>query len=349
MARVEFTEENRVATTNFDYPKLRLRQGEQARILLLENPNREWVHSLHKPVVINGVASMTLKERKDKSTYETNLMKFVAKSICLGDAGILKDKGSDPRNCPMCKLALEHPEYARPPEYKYAMHVIRYRTKAGSHDLATPFSVELLVWSFSSGVYNKLIGFKEEWDAVAPDGSRRPGLPTHDLLLTCAQETFQTFDISVANKAAWLQSPEWTQLTKETFQENQIPDLAIACGTQKRREWVDQDITAVLEAWAEVHAAEAGSGAVAPGVDLDASLDSLLNTAKAVTKPALDTTPVPDLSVPSITADMVDTDGVLLNDQPTAEVPEEPTTVPAALNSGLGIDNFDDLLKDLNQ
>lgn len=262
MPRVAFAAENKVATTNYDYPKLKLKNGERARIIVgLEDPIVEYVHTLRKPQIINGQPQMFKAERKDGSTYDDYKMDFISRPICLGDATILSDKGSDPKNCPMCKLAQEHPDYTSAPQRRYAMHVIRYRTKGGTTDIQTPFSVEVLVWSYTDKTFNKIVDFKEEWG----------DLRKHDLLLgPCTNETFQQFDITVAAKAAWLEDAERKQLTITTFKENQIPDLTIAAGSVKQKQWVEADIQTILEAWGAVNGAEVETGDVT-GLDEDLS------------------------------------------------------------------------------
>jgi len=268
MPRVTFEEENRVAVTNYDYPKLKLKNGERARILVgLENPVMEFVHTLRKPQIINGVPQMETKERKDKSTYEDYKTDFITKAICLGDAEILKTVGADPKNCPMCKLAKDFPDYAQEPQRRYAMHIIRYRTKAGTTNLQTPYSVEVLVWGFADKVFNKLIDAKKEWT----------DLRKHDLLLgPCTSENFQQFDIAVASNVEWLLDPtkERQKTTALSFKENQIPDLSIACGSPKQPQWIAQDIAAVMEAWAQVK----GATVVEASTEgLDADLSGLLD------------------------------------------------------------------------
>lgn len=269
MPRVEFSPENKVATTDYGYPKLKLALNERARILVgLEAPWSEYVHNLNKPQIINGEVQTkeVVNERTKKKSVET-ITDFVSKPICLGDPTILAEKGSDPAHCPMCKLAKDHPDFAKPPQRRYAMHVIHYRTKStkdGTIELVKPFSVECEVWAFTTPIFNKLIDFQEEWG----------DLRKHDLLLgPCTNPLFQQFDITVAAKAAWLLDPEWKKQAWDTFQENQIPDLSIACGTPKKREWVEEDVQTILDAWAEVNAGPSSD----VDVDLDADLSSLLD------------------------------------------------------------------------
>lgn len=351
MPRVEFKAENKVATTNYDYPKLKLKNGEKARILVgLESPIVEYVHTLRSPQIVNG-QPQTVEVTNDRTGAKTTeyKMDFISRPLCLGDATILSEKGSDPKNCPMCKLAQEHPDYTQPPQRRYAMHVIRYRTKNGTTDLTTPFSVETLVWSFTDKVFNKITDFREEWG----------DLRKHDLLLgPCTNEMFQQFDITVAAKAAWLESAERKELTAQTFKENQIPDLTIAAGSPKQKQWVDQDIQKILEAWGAIM----GASSAEDDADLDADLSGLLGgdedtfEAQAAKKGAAEETTADD--------DVDDLLGDLANDdEPEAEVsfddePEEapapkkaPAKKPAAKSEPAPAadepDNFDDLLADL--
>lgn len=343
MPRVEFKSENKVATTNYDYPKLKLKNGEKARVLVgLEDPIVEYVHTLRAPQVVNGQAQ-TIEVKNDRTGATTTEFKmdFISRPLCIGDATILSEKGSDPKNCPMCQLAKGHPDYTQPPQRRYAMHVIRYRTKNGTTDLTTPFSVEVLVWSFTDKIFNKITDFREEWG----------DLRKHDLLLgPCTNEMFQQFDITVAAKAAWLEDAERKQLTALTFKENQIPDLTIAAGSPKQKQWIDADIDKILEAWAQVN----GTPAAEDDADLDADLSGLLGgdddtfekPAAAKSAPAAD--------------DVDDLLGGLGDDEPSTSVDpdEEPEAAPAKTAPAKKApakeaaaepeaDNFDDLLADL--
>jgi hypothetical protein len=269
MGRITFSTENKKATTNYDYPKLKLKSGESARILLLETaPVVEYVHTLNKPVIVNGLPVVIQAERKDGTKYDDFKMDFISRPICLGDESILDEKGSDPKNCPICQLAKDNPDAAKAPQRRFAMHVIRYKTKPGGATLVTPYSVETLVWAFTERMFGKIADFKEEWG----------DLRKHDLILgPCTNEMFQQFDISVGAKAAWMEDKERQQLTARTFKENQIEDLSIACGTRKEKKWIDEDIKSIKEAWQQANGAPAPeSGTVTVGGDLDAGLDDLL-------------------------------------------------------------------------
>lgn len=329
--RVEFKADNKVAKTNYDYPKLKLKTGERARILVgLESPIVEYVHTLRKPQVINGIPQMTMEKRKDQTEYETNKMDFVGRPLCLGDGGILADKGIDPKNCPICKLAQSNPDMTGAPQRRYAMHIIRYRTKPGSVDVATPFAPEVLVWSFTDTVFNKIVDAAEEWG----------DLRKHDLLLgPCKSENFQQFDISVAAQAAWLENPEAKALTVETFKSNQIPDLSIACGSAKELRWIEEDLTSIKAAWAEV------SGATAAPVNttsLDSDLSGLMGgddtwaDGKTEAEAAAEKATAPAASDDDLLAD--------LDSFAPSAAEEAPAPAAPAKSDAVEADNFDDLL-----
>jgi hypothetical protein len=364
MPRVEFKSENKVATTSYDYPKLKLKSGERARIIVgLEDPIVEYVHTLRKPQIINGVPQTIKAERKDGSTYDDYKMDFISRPICLGDATTLADKGSDPKNCPMCKLAQEHSDYTSAPQRRYAMHVIRYRTKPGDkQELSTPFSVDVLVWSYTDKTFNKIVDFREEWG----------DLRKHDLLLgPCTNETFQQFDITVAAKAAWLEDDERKRLTAQTFKENLIPDLTIAAGSVKQKQWVEQDIQSILEAWGQVHGAQSGADATGLDEDLNGLLGgddekwadgkSEADRQREFAASQETTTPEDD---EDLLAGLDEFAGNTTSNPEVAEEPEaeeEPAAPPAKKSSAKskpapeeapavaeeGVDNFDDLLADL--
>lgn len=344
MPRVEFKAENKVATTNYDYPKLKLKVGERARVLLLEDPVVEYVHTLRKPQIINGIPQMFTDKRRDGSEFEANKMDFLSRPLCLGDATILADKGSDPKNCPMCKMAQTNPDFTGAPQRRYAMHVIRYRTKAGTTDLLTPYSVETLVWAFTDTIFNKLVDFKEEWG----------DLRKHDLLLGPCQvpEHFQKFDITVAAKAGWMEDAERQKLTVQTFRENQIPDLTIACGSVKEKHWIEEDLAAIQDAWKTVSGAEAEPAGL-DSTSLDDDLGGLLGGSDekwADSAPADDEAPK---SEDTSSGDVDDLLGSLDNFTPdeTPEAEETPVKeAPAkaatkAKKVEPAVDNFDDLLK----
>jgi len=216
---------------------------------------------------------------------------------------------------------------AQAPQRRYAMHVIRYKTKAGTFDLITPYSIEVLVWSFTDKIFNQIADAANEWG----------DLRKHDLILgPCTNETFQQFDLSVGSKAAWLEDAQRKDLTATAFRENQIEDLAIACGSKKEKRWIEEDLNKIREAWSQIN------GANTSAVD-DGSLDDDLNDLLGAKTPAATTAPAaPKDEVDLSTAtDLTDLLGE--TETPATEAVAEPVEVAAAPSA----DNFDDLLADL--
>jgi hypothetical protein len=248
LPKIKFSSELKKQETNYNFPKLKLEQGEKARIVCLEDPTVEYHHRIQQPKLdADGAPLMeNLKDRNGRE-YEAHEMQFKSTPLCLGDFETLEEKGSDPKNCPMCAMAKDHPDWMKGPARRFAMHVIKYRTKANSTDLATPFSVECVVWSFTDRIYSKLVDFRNE------HGSEEDGLKKKDLLLgPCENKMFQKFDIAISSKAEWLASEERMTRTAETFNDNQIEDLAIAIGSKKPKHFVEQDLEDVTKAWRAV-------------------------------------------------------------------------------------------------
>src|SRR5690606_26108976 len=101
-------------------------------------------------------------ERKDGSTYEINVMEFVGNPLCSGVEDTLEEKGTDPANCSVCALVEQFPKRFSAPRRRYVAHVMRYRTKAGTFDITSPFAVEVLVWSFTDKKFNTIVDIAEE-------------------------------------------------------------------------------------------------------------------------------------------------------------------------------------------
>ena len=357
MGRIEFAQENKVATVNYDYPKFRLKKGEKARIQVgLESPVAEYVHTVRKPVIVNGKPEReaVTNPRTNKTTMELK-KEFMGKPLCIGDPAVLATKAIDPKNCPLCALAAKSADYTAPPQRRFAMHVFKYRVKSGSFDVANPFGGELLVWGFTDKMFNKIADFREDFGG---------DLRKHDLNLgPCTNEDFQQFDVTPSLTAEWLKDKDRLEYVKTTFRENQIEDLTIACGSPKQKSWMEEDAQTVLETWAEVKAAEStGSGT---STSLDTDLSALLDDDKAPAKdadgwsaegPSAEDGAVDDgldalLGGSDTTADATpsaadDDLSALLNgsDEPEAPAAE---TAPAAADAGPASDNFDDLLADM--
>lgn len=273
MPKIKFSTESVKSTNNFDYPKLKLEQNERARIVCLQDePEVEYVHTLQAPQVVDGEAVMETNKTSKGVEYQANKFDFKGRVICKGDFGTLENKGSDPVNCPMCKMAKDHPDWMKAPQRRFAMHVVRYKTQSGKFDVQTPFQVEVLVWSFTDRTYGKLVEFMNE----------HGDLKAKDLMLgPCENKNWQKYDIAISSKAEWLAADERKKLTAETFKENQIPDLRVAIGTVKADNFLTQDLGDIEDKWREVEGLKPAAGSTA---DLSTGLDGLLDSKPAANK-----------------------------------------------------------------
>jgi len=332
MVSIEFGTQNKAKSNAF--PKLKLEKDEVARIVLLENPVMEFVHTLKAPQISNGKAQFEEKARKDGTKYSTNTLDFVSRFVCIGDEAILMDKASDPRNCPACALAAGT-DYTAAPQRRFAMHVIKYGTENGTSKVRVPYSVDSVVWAFTDKVFNKISDFREEHGA----------LDKHDLILKCENKDFQNYDISISGKAVWRENADDAKRTVETLKNNRATDLSFFCGSKKERQWIEEDVKKVRDAWAQAKgqtADDAGTPTAEVGGNLDAGLDDLLNLGAGAA--AQSSFPAEDSSPSGSVSDDDDLlAGLLGNDSPAEETQAE--EAPAASDdSG---DNFDDLLKGL--
>lgn len=341
MPKIGFKTENKKAQVSYDYPKLKLKNQERARIAVLQEPEMEYVHNFRKPVIENGKAVMETAKRRDGGEYQTEKMAFVRNPICRGDFATLEEKGSDPKNCPACKMAADNPDWLQAPKRRYAMHVIRYRTQSGSFKVADPFAVEVLVWSFPDRIFNKLIEFGEELGG---------DIKKADLMLgPCENESFQKFDITIGQKAEWAVSDETKKLTKATLQGGMIPNLKIAIGNDQTEHYMNQDLEAISEAWTQV------KGATEPQntASLSEGLDNLFDgqngkkeekkTTEAQENWADETTETPADEAPKSKS----TDDDLLGDLLGSSPDEDKPAAAKAESKESDPDNFDDLLNSI--
>lgn len=224
-----------------DYPKLKLKTGEYARVLVIDKfPTFAYVHTLRAPKILNGEPVKKTVERKDGSSFTDFVKDYIGQPQCLGDPGIMKDKGVDVRNCPLCARSQESAEIEQA-KRRMAQHVIQYGTKPGGWDLRLPFGVELVVWSYTDQIYNKLNNISNQYG----------NLRDRDLLLgPCTDEGFQKFEVMVGPDAAWQKSEQLKATVLETYRENRYPgDLESLCGRKVERAWMLNDIERIAERW----------------------------------------------------------------------------------------------------
>lgn len=245
MARVSFSDPLPKNREKNLIPKLKLEDGETARIACLELPFSGYRHTLEKPVIRNGKALFKTVERKDKSTYETHAMEFVSAFLCLGDEGIMEENGVDVENCPACYASTRSDE-VKPPKRRYAMNVVKYNLKPGTTELTSSYGVTVIPWEFSDTTFQKIRKFVlEGYD-----------LKEKDLVLgPCTNKDFQKFEIMPSLTGAWLGSESSKKATLEAFKENKVSqeDLESLCGIKKERKWIELDLAEVHDRWVEIN------------------------------------------------------------------------------------------------
>lgn len=278
MPKMEFKSSNKVQQQE-QFPKLKLKNGENKRILAIEEPVVNYVHTIRAPKITNGKASTEIKTRKDNSQYETFQLEYISNPICLGDFNILQERGVDPKNCPACAAAIEPDGGLDRPKRRFAMHVVVYKTKPDGRTLSSPFQCEVVVWGFTDQVFNKLTDFAD----IQGD------LRDHDLYLgPCTDETFQKYEIVAGPTAAWKDDAARKSLVQETYNENQAADLDVFCGRKASREWVEADVQKALKQWAIANGTAVPNklDLAAGNAQLATGLESLLGEEPAAAKPS---------------------------------------------------------------
>jgi hypothetical protein len=273
MPTLSFTPDNKTEFAS-DFPRLKLDQNERKRILCLQEPNFGYVHTFRAPKIVNGKPEYASVKQKDGSFANELVKDFIGRPMCLGDLGLLQDKGVDAVNCPACERAIASDEIDRP-QRRFAMPVIVYQTKPGGFDVASPFGCSCVVWNFTDMVFNKLVDIKEEW------GSLRDV----DLKLgPCENKVFQKYDISAAREAAWKTSEDRTAQVVACFKENQPKDIDALIGRRIERTWMTEDLNKVAARWRivngapPVHDTDGATESLADGL---AGLDAALTTPTA--------------------------------------------------------------------
>lgn len=358
MPVVEFKPENKKQDED-QFPKLKLDMNEYARIICIEKqPHFEYVHKLTKPRIVAGKPDYKTQKRKDGTEYTALEMDFISQPFCLGDIGIIQDKGSDPVNCPLCAEAANS-DIVKPPERRFAMNVFKYTMSPGANfTVAEPFGGQIVAWVFTEKLFSRLADLSTEWG----------GLQNNDLNLgpiTQPPVAYQKFDISVAATAEWKKTQANIDYLKAVAKDGRCPDLSKLCGRKVPAEFLTSDLEEIRNAWLQVKAYESGTPVVTPdaqpAVDLTAGLEGLLDE-PVITEPASETAtvvPIEEATIRdvagaapapvSVTPDTSLDD--LLSDEPASPeaepvvdltgVTEAAPTPPAPVGESL---DFDDLL-----
>lgn len=286
MPRMEFSQENKVSSGT-DFPKLKLAMGEKARIVCIEEPNAEYTHNLRAPELVQGKPVMETVKNKDGSTYDKMKLEFIGRPICMGDWDVVSKGALDTANCPACAAAKGGD--VEGPVRRFAMHVVQYNTKAGSHALANPFGVSIKIWAFTDFVYGKLADLRDEWGPLLKK----------DLNLECTNAGFQNYEMNVGSSTGYLDPnhPDRLELVKQTFAENQAKDLADYCGRKTTASYMKIDVDKVIARYQQMNGTALDKVAVAEVQNLDLGLNALLDeTSPSAATSTSDKTEVVDLA-----------------------------------------------------
>jgi hypothetical protein len=314
----------------FDFPKLKLRHGERARInFLQEEPLADYVHVFRAPVIINGKAETEQVEQRDGMVTRMK-MAFIRQVICLGEYDVLKEKGVDSSGqCPACAASVKYSDAVPPPQRRFAANVLRYKCSPGGFAVAEPYQVEVIAWAFPQRTFDRLITLLEEQE---PKNLRH-----HDLMLgPCENEGFQKFDIQMSAKAEWLLSEERKKLTAEVWHSGQSENLGVFLGQRRSANEISEDVQVVLLRHRQAQ------GLPTPEVQVgESEVDTLLDEMSS-SPPAESEIPASDYPVALSEADPLRRGSDDLLKVEAAETPE----------AGNGEDkpvSFEDLLKDIEQ
>lgn len=335
MVKLTFNSSNK-KDTGGDFPALKLIHGEKARILCIEpEPEVGFIHNLRAPAVLaDGTPVMEKVKTKGGGMVDRQKMDFIGRHLCFGNIEtLLEPAGRDPQNCITCAKSVEHADMIDPPQRKFAMHVVKYKVIPGSFNVQTPFQAELLVWAFTDKRFGQISDIAEE----------HGDLRSRDLMLgPCENADYQNYDIAVAGKAVWAETPEYTEFVKVLYASNKIPDLTVAIGRKVEPTMAAEDIQKVIMRYqmvrgtamlADAAPAGAAAGAIGGGMSAGTDLDALLGggvgaTATPATAPSMNFAP-----------ESVEAPGVV-SEAPAAAEEEAPQEAPKVLN-------FDALLSGL--
>lgn len=335
MPQIDWTPEfKRQSTPEFD--RLKLKVGERARIVCMEKPSFAWVHTMRAPKIVDGAANKVIKKRKDGSEYADWDMDFISRPQCLGDYATIEVDGVDPVNCPVCARA-KASEQCTPPERRFAMNIIRYNTKSDG-SVVSPFGCSSMVWSFTEGVFNKLLAIAQEYG----------GLVGRDLILGPCQppENYQKFDIQAGAKNVWETDDKIKGIVSETHENNRIEDLESACGRKTEARWLNSDIDKIREKWDIAHGVKSGSGLGEKGevANLKGELDNLLAAPKTEKLyERIDHTPATSITTTE-PREQLSTQGEKLYDRQAPLTDDEKRETPG----GSEPDDFSKLLEGMN-
>jgi len=327
-----------VVDNALDFPRLKLKKGEVARIAVVAFPKGE--DGKIRPAVpdVDGGYYFGL-EGIDAASGER---KFYGSFECLAPEDVKMAGGLDADACPHCRLVPKIPDtIMRERKRRHVVPVIRYKTKPKTSTLQEPLSVEVLAWSFTDRYFNVLVDENEKW---AEGGV--PGLLAHDISLVCEVENFQTFKMSVEPTAAWRASAEASKLVVATFLSSleSVPDgLGRILGTRLEAASLEAKIMSAYN-----DTAQAGGLSTAedvPSVDpatIASLADDLLKDIE-IGVPAAAAAPEPTAeapTIPPVVAPAVDVEPGAGNEGDVPPAPAQPAPAAAPAEDPIDFDSF---------
>lgn len=277
--KMSFSTEN-LAPERENFPKLKLGAQESARIYAFEAPVAAFVHNLRKPKIVNGRVQ-TVKDQKGNIGWEYD---FVSNPICLGDPDVIKQEGTDAKNCPACKAVKDHGwDMFKPPVRKFAMHVYQYTTN-GNAAAPRTMNGDTKVWVFADKKFAELVAINDSFASLG-------GLAGVDLQLgPCVSAVFQQFNILPSPEVAWKKFANGEERLEEA-KLNQAKDLYFYIGRKMSKDAMEDKVSEIVTAHRQANglSGESASDDLAGAENLDAGLASILDdapAAKPVTSPA---------------------------------------------------------------
>lgn len=283
MPRVPIDDSHRTGEGGDRFPKLKLDKDEKARIVLFEQPWMEWVHALKAPEFEED--GKVIKEEKTKRSGEKYLdyrLGFIGQPICLGDAGVLADKGVDEKNCPACAAAVQSGGSVPKPIQRFASNVVRYDLRAPTWDMKVPFGANILVWAYTARIYDALLDLQNQIG----------DLRYHDIALECQDAVFQRHTMTFRLNPGWQETPDENERKRRaayikelvTTPGNKATDeqLRDACGRETTRTYMQEDVDTCIRRWNKAsHAASTsadptGDTQLGGAEDVNAGLDALM-------------------------------------------------------------------------
>jgi hypothetical protein len=266
--RVSFDEENR-REDPFRFPKLTLDTNEVARILVYEDPDADYVHTINHPVLGpdgRGVR-ITVKNRRGED-YEKWKDEWKGRYLCVGDPQLVEDKGFDPDSCPACQAAKDH-FWMRNPERRFAMHVVRYELDQHGNP-STPLMFRIVGWGFTEGRFDTLVEFKKSWK----------DLRIHDLTLgPCTDKGFQKFDMRVEPDAIWQRNEDSKQRVSQATRSTRFENIRSLNGREVSVDKLAEEVAVAAELWRKAEGGDSSFAAspleqqmVAASTDVDSLL-----------------------------------------------------------------------------